>query len=175
MPTWGPDRASCEILTFKEGLLSPMAHDLLLRVTRFELEVGERPPSVRAWFDADSLEVVAAVRGGRPAPEVLRDADRDEIRRNALREVLEAGRFPRVTFASTAVSARPGGYEVRGELTLHGTARQISFAVLRGDTGLRAEIPLRQPDFGIRPYSAMMGTLRVKPEVRVRIAAPALS
>lgn len=71
MPTWGPDRASCELLTFKEGLLSPMAHDLLLRIARFEIEVGERPPSVRAWFESGSLEVVAAMRAGRPAPGVL--------------------------------------------------------------------------------------------------------
>ena len=174
MPTWGPDRASCEILTFKEGLLSPMAHDLVLRVTRFEIEVGERPPSVRAWFEVDSLEVVTALRGGRPAPGVLRESDRDEIRRNALRDVLEAGRFPRVGFASTAVSARPDGYEIRGELTLRGTVRPISFPVRRRDSGLLVEVPLRQPDFGIRPYSAMMGTLRVKPEVRVRITAPTL-
>ncbi|HZZ83207.1 MAG TPA: YceI family protein [Anaeromyxobacteraceae bacterium] len=173
MPTFGPDRASCEILTFKEGLLSSVAHDLLLRITRFELTVAETPPSVRAWFESASLEVVAAMRGGRPAPGVLREPDLKEIQRTALSEVLQASRYPRVTFASTSVKARADGYEVQGELTLCGTARAISFVVRRSGAGLAAEVPLRQPDFGIRPYTAMLGALKVKPEVVIRLSVPA--
>jgi hypothetical protein len=34
-------------------------------------------------------------------------------------------------------------------------------------------VVLNQPEFGITPYRAMMGTLRIKPEVRVRISVPA--
>jgi len=31
---------------------------------------------------------------------------------------------------------------------------------------------LHQPDFGIRPYSAMLGTLRVDADVVVRVVIP---
>ena len=42
------------VFTFKDGLLSPLAHDLKLRVTK--LEIGEK----RATFDASSLRVESA-------------------------------------------------------------------------------------------------------------------
>src|SRR4051812_4209200 len=44
-----PASAECLVYTFKEGLLSAVAHDLKIRVERFEIEVtpgeGGAPPS----------------------------------------------------------------------------------------------------------------------------------
>jgi len=36
-----------------------------------------------------------------------------------------------------------------------------------------ASVPLRQEDFGIRPYSNFFGGLKVKPDVVVRLSMPA--
>jgi hypothetical protein len=36
-----------------------------------------------------------------------------------------------------------------------------------------AEARIHQPDFGIRPYTALLGTLRVQPDVMVRVVVPA--
>ena len=36
-----------------------------------------------------------------------------------------------------------------------------------------AEITLKQPDFGIKPFRTALGTLKVKPEVIVRVEVPA--
>jgi hypothetical protein len=35
-----------------------------------------------------------------------------------------------------------------------------------------AEMNIHQPDFGIKPYTAALGALKVKPEVMVRISVP---
>ncbi len=40
-------------------------------------------------------------------------------------------------------------------------------------SGWTAEVRLQQPDFGIRPYRAMLGTLRVQPDVLIRMSVPA--
>jgi hypothetical protein len=34
------------------------------------------------------------------------------------------------------------------------------------------EVTLHQPDYGIKPYSAMLGTLKIRPDVKVRIRLP---
>ena len=171
--TFGPDVATCEVLTFREGALSALAHDLLLRVTAFELSIDPAAPAVSARFDAASLRVVSAMRDGRPLPDALRPRDLREIEATIASTVLRAPRFAEIRFTSTDVSRREDGYDVLGTLTLAGAARPVAVAVRRDGERLVAEVALHQPTFGIRPYSAMLGALRVKPDVLVRVAVPA--
>lgn len=173
MLTFGADRATCEVLTFREGLLSPVAHDLLLRAAAFHVTIDPDAPAVQAEIDAGSLRVVTALRDGRPLPGALRPADVKEIEATIAREVLRAARFPVVRFASARVSRTEGGYDVRGRLTLLGTTRDVSLRVRRDAGRLATEVRLHQPDYGIRPYRAMLGALRVKPDVLVRAVTPA--
>jgi hypothetical protein len=35
-----------------------------------------------------------------------------------------------------------------------------------------AQVVLHQPDFGIKPYSAMLGALRIRPDVRIELSVP---
>jgi polyisoprenoid-binding protein YceI len=171
---FGPDAASCEVFTFREGMLSAVAHDLRLRVGSFEIAVDPAGSAVSARFDPASLRVESAMRDGRPLPGALRPADAREIEATIAATVLRAARFPELRFASSEVVRRQdGGYDVRGTLTLAGASRPLAFPVRREGERLVAEVTLHQPSFGIRPYSAMLGTLRVKPDVLVRVALPA--
>lgn len=173
MRTFGADQATCEVLTFREGFLSAMAHDLLLRVGAFELAMDPDAPSVSARLDAHSLRVVSALRDGRPLPGALRPADVRDIEATIAGTVLRAPRFPEIRFTSTAVSRAAEGYEVRGALALCGATRALAIPVRRDGDRLRAEVTIHQPAFGIRPYTAMLGTLRVRPDVIVRVSVPA--
>jgi len=173
LPTFGPDQATCEVLTFKEGLLSPVAHDLLLRVTAFQITVDPAAPAVSAELDAGSLRVVSAMRDGRPQTGALRSPDAKEIEATIVREVLHANRFPMIRFASARVSRTEAGYEIAGQLTLSGTTHPLELHARRDGGRLSTEVRIHQPDYGIRPYRAMLGTLRVKPEVVVRVTIPA--
>lgn len=169
----GPDRATVEVLVFREGLLSAVGHDLVLRVTAFELAIDPAAPSVVARLDPASLRVASAVRDGRPLPGALRPRDVAEIEDAIASAVLRVRRFPELRFESTAVAPREGGWEVRGALALAGVTRPLTVPVRRAGERVLAAARLHQPDFGIAPYRAMLGALRVKPDVEVRLSAPA--
>jgi polyisoprenoid-binding protein YceI len=171
--TLGPGAATCEVLTFREGALSALAHDLLLRVTAFELSIDPAAPAVSARLDAASLRVVSAMRDGRPLPDALRPRDVREIEATIAATVLRAPLFPDIRFASTVASRREDGYDVEGTLTLTGVSRPVTVVVRRDGERLVAEVPVHQPAFGIRPYSAMLGALKVKADVLVRVSVPA--
>jgi polyisoprenoid-binding protein YceI len=113
------------------------------------------------------------MRDGRALPGALRPREEREIEATIASTVLRAARFPDIRFTSTDVSRRDDGYDVHGTLTLAGVARPVTVAVRRDGERLVAAVPLHQPAFGIRPYSAMLGTLRVKADVLVRVAVPA--
>jgi polyisoprenoid-binding protein YceI len=173
MPRYTQNEAEALVFTFKDGLLSKVAHDLKVSITRFSLDFDPAAAKITAEFDPSSLRVINAVHDGAEDPKALSDADKDKIAAQIQNEVLETGAHPKATFTSTKVVRRPdGGYSITGDLTLHGATRPVS-AESRVEGGrLVAEVPLNQPDFGIVPFKAMMGTLKVKPEVRVRISIP---
>lgn len=162
--------AECLVLTYKEGLLSAVAHDLQIRVGRFSVDIDEARPAVEARFDAASLEVVSAMQNGVPREGALSEGDKRKIEQNIVDDVLHSKRFPEITFTSSSVVEADDEVRVEGALTLHGQRRTITVrARTEGDRRV-AEGSLRQPDFGIKPYSAMLGTLKIKPEVTVRIS-----
>ena len=165
MIRFGPDTATCEVFTFREGVLAAVGHDLKLRAEKFEIEAGSR--SVSARFDANSLRVVAAMRGGREDPQSLSARDRQEIESSCAEQVLEARRFPLITFTSNEMKSG----SVKGTLALHGRELTGELAIRReGDRAVAlAEIDVRR--FGIRPFTAMLGALRVS-LVRVVVTTP---
>jgi polyisoprenoid-binding protein YceI len=173
MPRYTHNDAEALVFTFKDGLLSKVAHDLKVRITRFSLDFDPAAAKISAEFDPSSLRVESAVHDGADDPKALSDADKEKIASQIQNEVLETGAHPKATFSSTKVARRPdGGYSITGDLTLHGTTRPIN-AETRVEGGKQvAEVQLNQPDFGVVPFKAMMGTLKVKPEVRVRISIP---
>jgi polyisoprenoid-binding protein YceI len=168
-----PTEAECFVFTFKEGLLSKVAHDLKLRVTRFRLSLDAAASTVSAVLDASSLRVDSAMRSGREAPGVLGEADKRKIEASTVAEVLHSERHPEIRFEGRRVESASGGFEISGELTLHGRSRPLVLPVRREGDRLVAEVTLNQPDFGIKPFSAVLGTLKVQPVVRVRVTVPA--
>jgi hypothetical protein len=161
--------AECLVFTYKDGLLASMAHDLEIRVERFDLDIDEAPLAVRARFDAASLKVIGA------RPHTLGESDKPKIEQTIADEVLHVREHPAIIFSSSTVTPEGDGFRIAGELTLHGRTRPVAFvATLDGDR-MVATVELHQPDFGIRPYSAMLGALKVKPDVTVRASVPRAS
>lgn len=172
MPRYTRDDAEVLIFTYKDGLLSKVAHDLKIEVTRFSVEV-DAAGSIRAELDPTSLVVVSAMHDGVETPKALSDADKQKIAVQIREDVLETDRHRAITFSSTSVTQRPdGGLSLAGELTLHGATRPLAVETRLEGSRQVAEVALHQPDFGIAPYKAMMGTLKLKPGVRVRVSVP---
>ncbi len=165
--------AECFVFIYKEGLLSAVAHDLKIRVTKFVIDVDEATRAITARFDAASLRVVCAMNGDEEAAGSLTAANKREIEGNIVRDVLNVREYPEVRFVSTAVEEKGGTFVVKGKLALHGHDRLVRVRVQPDGAHYIAEARLHQPDFGIRPYTALLGALKVQAEVLIRVIVPA--
>jgi hypothetical protein len=74
----GPDNASLQVKTYREGMAAKVGHDLVIEVTRWEAAVDLTDWTVELNADARSLEVREGLRGLKP----LTDKERSEIRKN---------------------------------------------------------------------------------------------
>ena len=164
----GPDDGTLSVRTKRTGAAAKAGHDLLIEVTAWEatLEVGAAADtSIELSADAASLRV----REGTGGMQSLGDDDKANIQTTIDDEVLK-GRA--ITFRSTAVTGADGSLEVQGELTLADTTRPVGFDLAVGDDGrLHAVAVVKQTDFGMKPYSALFGALKVADDVRVEIDA----
>ncbi len=165
--------ADCFVLTYKDGALSALAHDLKLQVTRFEVDIDVTARSIKAIFDARSIHVVGACKCGVSVPGVLSPRDIKEIEENIERYVIKSEVNPAIRFESSQVKEEGDGFGVVGVLFLHGRSKELRFSVCSEGARLIARVGLHQPDFGIRPFSTMFGTLKIKPDVVVQISLPA--
>jgi hypothetical protein len=157
----------CLIYTFKEGLLSRIAHDLRIRAERFDIEIGDT--EIVGRFDTRGLRVVTAMKDGQPNERALSGSDRAKIEETMRGEVLEVGRFPEVAFRA----ARPAGWVdvLDGELTLKGRTRPVRIQLARAGARMTAKTKIDQTDFGMKPYTAMLGTLRIQSRIEIELAA----
>lgn len=171
MTVFGRGQADCFVYVYREGALSAVGHDLKLRVTGFTIEVGEEP-SVHAELHADSLRVVGVLREGTVDEREPSSRDRKEIEGNIARDVLEAGKYPEITFRSKSVERTGQSARIVGSLDLHGVRRDIAFEARQEGDRWAARVPIHQPDFRIKPYRALLGALRVKPEIVVEVSVP---
>ena len=161
------------MFTWREGLLASFGHDLELAVTRFDVRVDVEARRADASFDAASLRVVRALRDGAELPNALSDADRRTIEDTVRRDVLESAKYPEVRWRTTRIVEVEGGFDVTAKLALHGRDRDVTMPLRRVGDRWVGSVTLAQPDFGIRPYSAFFGGLKVKSNVVVRVSAPA--
>ena len=171
MPRLQPDKAECFVSVFREGALSRVGHDVMLELKRVELTVAEDDSSISAEMSMDSLRVVGSIHGTRVDRYELSPKDQREIEANA-RKVLEPERYPRATFVSDSVTRDGDAYSISGELTLHGVKRRIAIKTVREGQHAIARVVLHQPDYKIKPFKALLGTLRIKPDVKVEMRIP---
>lgn len=153
------------VFTYKEGLLSRLAHDLQIECHRFEIE--RHGTEVTGRFALGSLRVDGAVQHGRVAPGVLSDGDRRKIEQTMADDVLESRRFAEATLRATLV---PATRTLEGSLTLHGrTASLPPVVVQRRGAQWVAEVTLQPSRWGIAPYRALAGALKLQDRVMVRV------
>jgi polyisoprenoid-binding protein YceI len=163
----GPDNASLSVHTKRSGAAAKAGHDLVIHVTSWEatLEVAGDPAktSIELTADATSLRVHEGTGGMME----LGDDDVASIDKAIDDEVLKR---QEIVFRSTRAESEPGGGTIHaeGDLTLAGETRPIAFDLVIGDGGaLSATAVVKQTAWGMKPYSALFGALKVKDEVEV--------
>lgn len=163
--TVGPANGSLQLHTAREGVAQKAGHDLLITVAGWEATVdvddGGAITAVSLDADARSLQIVAGVNGLKP----LSDKDRAEIRRNIDAKVLRG--LP-ITFRSDSVEQTGERLTVSGQLTVAGRSQPSRFELVLGADGhATGTFTLTQSAFAIKPYSALMGALKVRDAVEV--------
>lgn len=162
-----PSRIS--LYTYKEGLLSRLAHDLRLTVQRFSIELDQG--RVTARFDPRSLHVDGVVSNGDLHEDVLSERDRKQIGATIIDDVLRCGAHPEIQFEGDVTHSETFRFDVRGQLRLTGQTVMIEAALTLGDR-VRGDLELKPTRWGIAPFKAMGGALKVQDRVRVVIDLP---
>ena len=93
-------------------------------------------------------------------------------RGNALKS-LEVKKYPTITYVSSGVTRDGDVYTVDGDLTVHGVTRPHPITVRQDGDRFTCESTVTQTDYKIKPFSLMMGTVKVADDVRLTISATA--
>jgi polyisoprenoid-binding protein YceI len=168
--TLNSDHGTLMVRTKRGGAAARAGHDLLIEVGSWEgtLQLAEDPAasSIALTADAGSMRVLEGTGGMTK----LGDDDKDGIKQTIDEDILKGCT---VTFQSAAVrSGADGRLDVDGELELLGRHAPASFTVTIDDGGhLTGRATVKQTNHGIKPYSALFGTLKVADEVEVAVDA----
>jgi polyisoprenoid-binding protein YceI len=166
-----PEESRFTVQAFAEGLFSAFGHDPVILIRDFAGEVQFLPDT----YANASLQLSVAPQSFQVGNEV-KEKDRRDIERTMREEVLETTRYPEIVFRSNNISVNrlaEGRCAVRivGDLSLHGTTQKnlwISAEASLTPDSLRAtgNFSLKQTEFGIKPYSAAGGTIKLKNELK---------
>jgi polyisoprenoid-binding protein YceI len=162
--TLGPEDGILSVHTSRTGAVAKAGHDLVIHVTEWSATLDTDAPSLVLDADATSLRVREGTGGMKP----LDEDDLANIEQTIDDEVLLKRD---IGFRSTAVTADGDRLSVTGDLTLFGTARPLSFELALTDGRVRGAAIVKQTEWGMKPYTALFGALKVADEVRVEVDA----
>lgn len=166
----GPDTGTLHVRTYRDGVGARLAHDLVLLAHRWDgtIEVGDDPAGASATLTVDptSFEIVRATGGVKP----ISDRDRRTIQGN-IAEILETDRYPELRFEATSVQGAGTEPTVTGEVTIKDTTRPVEVTVELVGSELAASATISHEEFGMQPYSAMLGAIKLRDDVDVEVRA----
>jgi polyisoprenoid-binding protein YceI len=175
---WTLDASDGELLvrTGVAGRAARMGHRLTIAMTRWQLTVNwdgadpANPVAAEFVVDVDSFDVLRGEGGVKG----LSGPEKAIVRSNALKS-LNASRFPDIRFATEHIAETGDGYRLSGTLQIRGKSHEHVIDLRTEDLGeswrMSAQSRVRQTDFGIKPYSLLMGSVRVADEVTVSFVA----
>lgn len=172
---WELDESAGELVvkTGVTGRAARMGHRLTIAMDTWRAEVtwaDDEPTEVHVTVEVDSLRVVAGEGGvkGLSAPE------KTVVRSNAMK-ALDVDRFPQIRFRATDIQQTGEGYRLTGNLEIHGKSREHVVDVCVEDLDqqwrISGEAEVRQTEFGVKPYSILMGSVKIANTVTVSLTA----
>jgi polyisoprenoid-binding protein YceI len=169
----GPQSGRLLVKTSRTGLGARAGHDLTIEATGWEgaVAVNTAEPaqsSVSVDVEVDSLEVREGTGGVKP----LTDSDRADIQRIIREKILRTAQHPVIMFRSTRVGGSPESFAADGDLTIMGATHPVTVrGTVSADGRVRGTATVVQTQWGIKPYSALLGALKVADEVLIEVDA----
>jgi polyisoprenoid-binding protein YceI len=162
----GPSDGTVQVKTGRQGMASKVGHDLTLEAANWKAVVTvDGDPSrseVNATIEPRSLAVTAATGGAKP----VSDKDKKDIAKNITGLLGNAS----ITFKSTSVAVNDSSVKAAGDLSIAGQSRPVTLDLTATPDGrMTGRMTIVQTQFGIKPFSAMMGALKDKDEVEVEL------
>jgi polyisoprenoid-binding protein YceI len=161
------------VRTSRTGLGSRAGHDLTIEAARWDATVYVNPAeparsTVTVEVDVDSFDVREGTGGIKP----LSASDRGDIKRTIGEKILHVSEFPTIGFRSFEMAGSPESFAVDGELTIMGQAHPVTVRGSISEKGhVRATATVAQTHWGIKPYSAFLGALKLADEVAIEVDA----
>ena len=158
---FGPDNASLTVETGRSGAAAKAGHDLTIDVNSWSatLDIGDSS-SLELSADPTSLHV----REGKGGMQALKDDDKEDIRKTIDKDLLKK---KDITFKSSSCEPSGDGIKVSGDLEMGGKSNPVTFELSESGGTITGSATLKQSDWGIKPYSALFGALKVNDEVNV--------
>jgi polyisoprenoid-binding protein YceI len=171
--TLDPADGELRLRTGVKGRAARMGHRLTIAMTRWQATVrwaGADPVAAELAVEADSFEVVSG-QGGLKG---LSGPEKALVRSNALGS-LDAGRFSEIRFTADVIERTEEGFRLTGMLQIRGKQKQHVIDLHTEDLGdawrISAESTVRQSEYGIKPYSLLMGSVQVADDVTLSFTA----
>lgn len=171
--TIGPADGELLLHTGVAGRAARMGHRLAIAMTRWRATVtwaDSRPVSAVLAVETDSFDVLRSEGGVKG----LSGAEKALVRSNALKS-LAASRFPEISYSADAIEKADDGYRLTGALKVRGVSREHVIELHTEDLGhawrMSVESTVRQSDYGIEPYSLLMGSVQVADDVALSFSA----
>ncbi|MDD5774200.1 MAG: YceI family protein [bacterium] len=175
---FGPGNMTLSIYTYKSGILSTLGYDLFIKATDFKMSMeikGENAKENKIGLEvnADSLKVASLMMTESTDNNILTEGHKNEIDSNIKgSNVLNVKKYPKITFISKKIFEEADCFKVTGDLTIRDKTKEIEMVLKKDiekpDTKFSGSFDLYQTKFGIRPYSAMFGTLCVKDKIEIK-------
>ena len=166
---FGPQDGQLLLKVYREGVASKMGHDLVIEVKDWSAKVDVNPEdpgqsSVEATAQVPSFSVLEGTGGAKD----LSRGDKADIKKNIDEKILSGS--PTITFRSTGGATMNGARaSVPGEMTINGTTRPITVDINLDGGKARMAFRVVQTEFGIKPFKAFMGALKVRDDVDVEM------
>jgi len=157
------------VFTFAEGLLSRIAHDLRLHIEAEGVQIQRSGAEVSAELEPDRFIVDGAINNGQLDRDALSPRDRNKIVGTVRGEILKTSQHPMIRFKGTVREQGEHVLELAGELELAGLRRPLAFVATREDGRIKARLTLRPTTWGIRPYKALAGAIRLQDRVVIEL------
>lgn len=157
-----------------------MGHRLTIRMNEWSVDVEFTqgvPKAATLTVAVAGLEVLSGEGGVKG----LSGPEKSLARGNALK-TLDADRYTTISYAcDDDIQQTDGGYVMHGAATIRNVTRAVDVPVTvvtkQDGYQLSTRLSVRQSEFGVKPYSLMMGSVQVEDDVEIvwQASAPPLA
>ncbi|HEX2054633.1 MAG TPA: YceI family protein [Actinomycetota bacterium] len=165
---FGPQNGKMVVRVYREGMAKKAGHDLIIDVNSWKAtaDIAENPAQSQftASVDVGSFNVREGVGGVKP----LSEGDKADIKKNITQKILTS---PEISFTSTAVQPSGDSATITGDMRIMGRTNPATVKLSQDGNKVKGTLSIVQSQWGIKPFQAMMGALKVKDQVDIELEA----